>query len=903
MATNPHDYHPLDAIFAPRNVAVIGATDKASSVGRAIMWNLVSNPFGGAIYPVNPTRASVMGIKAYKTLSDVPDVIDLAIIVTPANSVPSIIDECVTKGVRGAIIISAGFKETGAHGVELERQITEKARGKMRIIGPNCLGVMNTQSKLNATFAHGMALPGTVAFISQSGALCTAILDWSRSEGVGFSHFVSVGSMLDVNWGDLIYYLGDNDDVKSIVMYTETIGDVRSFMSAAREVSLTKPIILIKPGRTEGAAKAAASHTGSLTGSDDVVDAALKRCGVLRVNNISDLFYMSEVLARQPKARGNRLGIVTNAGGPGSLATDALILNGGALADLMPQTIESLSKFLPEAWSHSNPVDVLGDADAERYAKAVEQVTLDPNTDGTLVILTPQAMTDSTRTAEMLAPYAQASARAGKPVLASWMGADDVAQGVNALNKAGIPTYPYPDTATRIFNYMWHYTDNLHGLYETPAESEWANEENRTQASAIIDAALKDNRTLLNEAEAKALLSSYGIPVVQTEIATTEDEAVRFAQKMGYPVVLKLFSRTITHKTDVRGVHLNLLDETHVRSAFNLIKEAVTELRGAQYFDGVTVQRMIKHEGYELILGSSIDAQFGPVLLFGTGGQLVEVFKDRALGLPPLNTTLAHRMIEETHISHALKGVRGRRGIDMPALEQVMVRFSQLVAEQRRIKEIDINPLLASFGEDNPPVIALDARVLLHKEGEPLPRRAIRAYPNRYAGTWNLRDGTPVAIRPIRPEDEPLIAEFHKGVSEQSVYLRYFAPIKLSTRISHERLSRICFNDYDREIALVVEHENHKTNKREILGVGRLVKSRDGEEGEYGILVRDAYQRQGIGYELLSRLVDIGRKEGLKRIVADILPENTGMRRVSEKVGFTVKYSAEEEILKSNMSL
>ncbi|HQV69215.1 MAG TPA: bifunctional acetate--CoA ligase family protein/GNAT family N-acetyltransferase [Thermoflexales bacterium] len=912
--------HALDAIFKPRNVAVIGATETQGSVGRTLVWNLLSNPFGGAIFPVNPKRPAVMGIKAYPSVKDIPDAVDLAVICTPPPSVPGVISECVDKGVRGSIIISAGFKEVGPQGVELERQVMEQARrGNMRIIGPNCLGVMNTSSGLNATFAAAMARPGNVAFLSQSGALCTAVLDWSLRENVGFSHFISVGSMLDVDWGDLIYYLGDDPRTNSIVMYMETIGNARSFMSAAREVTLNKPIIIIKPGRTEGAAKAAASHTGSLTGSDDVVDAAFRRAGVLRVNDISELFSMSEALGLQPRPKGKRLTIVTNAGGPGVLATDALVGGGGELTPISEETIKKLNEFLPAAWSHGNPVDVLGDAPPERYAKTLELTAKDPNSDGVLVILSPQAMTDPTATAEQLKPYAKSL---GKPVLASWMGGADVAAGENILHRAGIPTFEYPDMACHTFNHMWQLQENLRNLYHIPDETEMPTKDAREQAEALIESVRSKGRTVLTEAESKELLKLYGIPVTETLVAKTADEAVAHAQKLGYPVVLKIHSELITHKTDVGGVKLNLKNSSEVRKAFADIFENVDDLTDKQVdeirshapdavknddlFLGVTVQPMIKLDAYEVILGSSVDPQFGPVLLFGSGGQLVEVYKDRALGLPPLNTNLAHRMVEQTQIYKALKGVRGRKPCDMDALYDIMVRFAQLVGEQRFIKELDINPLLLSYGEGQMPALALDARVVLYPQGlkrEEILRPAIRPYPSRFVSPWALKDGTPVTIRPIRGEDEPMLVDFHKSLSEQSVYLRYFTPMKLSTRISHERLSRICFNDYDRELALVVEKTDPASGEKKILGVGRLIKSRDRSEGEYGILIRDDSQRQGMGSELLRRLVEFARAEGMSRITADILSDNIGMKKASEKVGFTVKYSKEEEVLKSELKL
>jgi acetyltransferase len=886
----------FDALFKPRSVAVIGATDKEGSVGLAMMNNLKT--FRGKVFPVNPKRDQVLGLKAYPNIAAVPEKVDLAVIITPAPTVPGVIGECIAAGAKSALIISAGFKEIGPEGAELERQILAQARdAHMRIVGPNCLGIMNTRIGLNATFADAIANPGNVAFISQSGALCTAVLDWSFREKVGFSYFISVGSMLDVGWGDLIDYLGDDPDTDSIVIYMETIGDARSFISAAREVALNKPIIVIKAGRTAAAAQAAASHTGSLAGSDDALDAAFRRCGVLRVHTIADLFYMAEVLAKQPRPKGPRLTVVTNAGGPGVLATDALILNGGELTALAPETIAKLNDFLPSAWSHGNPVDILGDATPERYAKALELVADDPASDGLLVILTPQAMTEATATAELLRPYARLR---DKPILASWMGGDSVEAGERILNEAGIPTFGYPDTAARMFTYMWRYSDNLRSLYETPVAGD-DRAIRRDEAAALIAQVRASGRTLMTEYESKQLLAAYGIPTVPTYIAADEEQAVAHAEAIGYPVVVKLHSETITHKTDVGGVHLNLCDAHAVRDACRLIKASVLARGKESDFLGVTVQPMIKRDGYELILGSTTDSQLGPVLLFGAGGQLVEVFQDRALGLPPLNSTLARRMMEQTRIYTALKGVRGRKPVPLDELEQLMVRFSYLVAEQRWIKEIDINPLLASERA----LIALDARVVLHpvhiSEAE-LPRTAITPYPVEYVAPWTLHDGTDVLIRPIRPEDEPLLVEFHHTLSEQSVYQRYFHPFPLSERIAHERLTRIAFINYERETALVAERRD-EAYKPHIIGVGRLIKLRGGKEAEFAILISDEYQHQGLGTELLSRLVAIGRREGVKRIIADILPDNAAMIRVSEQVGFTCRYSAEDGVVKAELVL
>src|SRR5579872_3451605 len=894
---------PLDVFFSPKNVAVIGATENPGSVGRTILWNLMTSPFGGTVFPVNPKRPSVLGVKAYASLSEIPEPVDLAVIVTPPPSVPGIIRECGETGVRGAVVISAGFKEVGAEGAALENQVLAEARAaKIRVIGPNCLGVMCPLTGLNATFATTIARPGSVAFISQSGALCTAVLDWSLKEMVGFSAFVSIGSMVDVGWGDLIYYLGNDPKTRSIVIYMESIGNARSFLSAAREVALTKPIIVIKPGRTAAAAKAAASHTGSLTGSDEVLEAAFRRVGVLRVNTIADMFYMAEVLSKQPRPQGPRLTIVTNAGGPGVLACDSLIQGGGELADLSPETMEAYNAVLPATWSHNNPVDIIGDASPERYAKALEIAAKDPHSDGMLVILTPQAMTDPTRIAEQLKPLAK---QEGKPVIASWMGGVDVAAGEEILNRANIPTFPYPDTAARAFNYMWQYSYNLRGLYETPAIPEDSGDwlPDRKLAEKLIQKTRQEGRTILSEFDSKQVLSAYGIPVAQTIVARTEDEALQAAGAIGYPVVLKLYSETITHKTDVGGVQLNLCGVENVKHAYRTIEKSVTQKVGAHHFQGVTVQPMIQlKDAYELILGSSLDPQFGPVLLFGTGGQLVEVFKDRSLALPPLNSTLARRMMEQTKIYKALQGVRGRQPVDMAALETLMVRFSALVAEQRWIKEIDINPLLAS--PDG--LMALDARIVVHDldtREEDIPTTAIRPYPAKYVGPWNLKDGTEVTIRPIRPEDEPAMVQFHGTLSERSVYYRYFHLINLEQRTAHERLIRNCFIDYDREMALVAERRKGSTGEAEILGVGRMSKVFGTNEAEIAVIVSDAWQGRGLGKELVRRLVSVGADEKLDRVIADILPENTEIQRLCEKLGFTLKHSLEDELVRAEFAL
>jgi acetyltransferase len=696
----------LEAFFHPRSVALIGATEREDSVGRAIWENL--RGFSGEVFPVNAKRPEVFGVKAFPSLAALPEVPDLVVVVTPAVTVPQIVDEAGLAGVKAIVVISAGFKETGAKGSELEKQTLEAAkRHGVRLIGPNCLGLMNPHTGLNATFASSVARPGRVAFLSQSGALCTAILDWSHDQHVGFSAFVSTGAMADVGWGDLIRHFGNDPHTESIVMYMESVGgDATAFLEAAREGASHKPIVVIKVGRTAEASKAAASHTGAMTGSDAVLDAALRQSGVLRVDTIEELFDMAEVLAKQPLPVGPRLAIVTNAGGPGALATDALVLGGGEVAPLSDETLGALDEVLPESWSHHNPVDVLGDADADRFATALRLAKNDANVDGVLAILTPQAMTNPTAIAREVVKIVQEN---GKPLLASWMGAQSVNEGRAILNAAGVPTYDYPDEAALAFVRMREHRLRLLWLSETCEAHAGHEGEQLPVVGEMIGAVLKSGRTLLTELEAKQLLQVAGIPIVETRAAYDEDSAVSAAEAIGFPVVVKLLSATITHKSDCGGVILDLRDANAVRQAWRTIRSNVAAKHDVAAFEGVTVQRMITGHGTELILGASTDPQFGPVLLVGAGGTLVEVLQDRALALPPLNRALARRWIEQTKIFKVLQGVRGRPPADLAALEETLVRFARLVHQERRIVELDINPLLASAEG----VVALDARVVV----------------------------------------------------------------------------------------------------------------------------------------------------------------------------------------------
>lgn len=886
--------HSLDPLFTPSSVAVVGASATAGSVGSILMRNLLENQFGGVVFPVNPKRHTIHGVLCYPNLSAIPQVVDLAVIATPAASVPDAIHQCAELGVKGAIIISAGFSELGAEGKKLEGQIRQAAQGKLRIIGPNCLGVIHPPSGLNASFASSMARPGRVALLSQSGAICTSILDWAREKNIGFSTFVSVGAMLDVDFADLIDYFGDDDNTRSIIIYMESIGDVRGFLSAARNVARTKQIIVVKSGRHEAGARAAASHTGALAGADAVFDAAFRRAGVLRVTSIPDLFSMSEILATQPQPRGPALAIITNAGGPGVMATDALMLEGGELAHLNQESVNALNAVLPPFWSHANPVDVLGDATPQRYRQAVEICARDQAVQGLLVLLTPQAMTDPTETARQLIASANPMQ---KPLLACWMGGKDVRAGRSLLNQAGIPSFDAPEAAIRAFLNMVQYRRNQELLYERPEALPEESPPDVKRVQLIFDVVRKEGRTLLTEIEAKAVLSAFGIPVTPTAGAKSADQAVAAAQRMGYPVVLKLLSQTITHKSDVGGVQLNLRDEQAVRAAFAKIQTNLAEKHPEVPFEGVTIQPMIQDKGYELIIGSTVDLQFGPVILFGAGGILVEILKDRSLALPPLNRTLARRMIERTNIYRALQGVRGQKPIDFATLETLLVRFSLLLCDCPDIEEVDMNPVLASPER----VIAVDARIVLSPPNLPedkRPRLAIHPYPNQYTAPYILEDGTEVLIRAIRPEDEPLIIEFHAGHSEHTIRMRFFSMVK---KLSRDSLIRLCHLDYDRAIALVAVHKEN--GKEHFCGVSRFFMDPETRWAEFAIVVGDAWQGKGLGWHLMQRLIDVAKQKGVKCLVGDVLRENTNMLTLTDELGFSRHDTEDQNVVEVRLPL
>ena len=692
----------LDALFSPKSIALIGATDREGSVGLALAKNLDSFP--GTLFFINANKPSVCGRAAYPNLASIEESaqVDLAVIATPAARVPATLRECAQAGVKAAIVISAGFREAGSSGAELEQEMLfEAARGGIRILGPNCLGLMSPHASINATFAAGPARPGTLAFISQSGALCTAILDWSLGERVGFSGFVSLGSMSDVGWSDLIRHFSKDPNTHGIVMYMESIDGVEQFIDAALETVPRKPIIAIKVGRTKEAARAAASHTGSLTGDDAIIDALLHRAGVIRVDSIEELFDTAELLSKTASAppKGANLAVLTNAGGPAALATDSLIRSGGRLCQLNESTIQTLNTLLPAHWSHGNPIDILGDADADRYANSLRTILADPHTNGALVILTPQSMTQSLATAQAIIEIQRAAA---KPVLASWMGGENVAAGRELLNAAGVATFDYPDEAARAWMLLWSREARLPLIAEArrvaslpPAPM--------VEARAALAKHLSGTTTFLSESVSKRILQAAGIPTNATVRAESEEDAAAAATELGFPAVLKLHSQTITHKSDVGGVRLNLGDAAAVRQAWRAIQSGVPEAS----FDGVSVQRMFRGPSLELICGFRRDPAYGPVLIFGAGGVLVETLRDTVILLPPLSRMLVMDRIRQTRIFTALKGTRHFREVDLDALADLIIRVGELALAAPEIEELDINPIV--FKDGLP--LALDARI------------------------------------------------------------------------------------------------------------------------------------------------------------------------------------------------
>jgi acetyltransferase len=882
--------HNLDPIFNPQRIALIGVTTNPNSVSGKVLINLVGGGFRGVVYPVNPDHEAVMGIPCFPDIKSLPKVPDLAIICTPAEKVLEMVQECGTLGIRGIIIISAGFKEIGEEGRVLEEQIRIEIRkyDGMRIIGPNCLGIIVPGLKLNASFAADTPREGNIAFISQSGALCTSVLDWAMEGKIGFSYFVSIGNSIDVEFGDLIDYLGEDDNTKCIILYIESISNPRKFMTAARAFARKKPIIVYKAGRFPESAQVAASHTGAMASEDAVYDAAFQRAGLARVYEIGDIFSVAELISRNKFPRGPRLGIITNAGGPGVMATDALIAANGVLAKLSDETMAKLNENLPAFWSHGNPVDVLGDARAKRIAKATQIVLEDKEVDAILVILTPQAMTNPNATAKEITGLVNLTQ---KPILAAWLGGKSMHEADDIFVEAGIPSYRTPEQAIRAFMTLVAYSRNLETLYETPKDIPLEFSPDRDELVKTFERLTKDKSAILQEDISKTILEAYGIPVTKPLFAATADEAVLHAREIGYPVVMKIQSPDITHKSDVGGVMLNITDDDLLRTSFQAICDKAKKKQPQARIAGVTVQQMASaKDAVELILGIKKDAVFGTVMMVGMGGITAELFSDKALGFPPLNERLARHMLESLKIYPILKGYRGGAPKDLEGLIRVMIRLSYLAADYPEIEELDINPLLVSPGS----VVALDARIVINS-GLKDPNKpayshlALHPYPEKFVRTVKLKEGLELVLRPIKPEDEPMWLAMIGSCSKESLYSRFRYSFHWN---SHEVATRYCYIDYDREIAIVAEM-NGKEGKK-LLGVGRLIADPDHETVEYAILIVDEWQHKDLGNILTDFCLEIASTWHLKRFVAQTTSDNKRMISVFRKRGFEITHSPQD---------
>lgn len=881
----------LDRLFKPASIALIGASNKPRSIGAVVAANLFTGGFDGPIMPVNPHERSIRSAVNYPSVDALPTMPDLAVLCTPPATVPGLIAELGARGTKAAVVITAGFGEGGdAEGKALTQRMLDAARPHLiRIVGPNCLGLMVPQAHVNASFVHVAPLPGDLAFISQSGAIATSIVDWATHRGIGFSHIVSLGNMADVDFGDLLDYLAADPETRAILLYVESVTFARKFMSAARAAARSKPVVVIKAGRTAAAAKAASSHTGALAGSDAVYDAAFRRAGMLRVFNLAELFDAVETLASGLRIDGPRLAILTNGGGIGVLATEALDDEGGVVADLSAETVQALNRALPPTWSHGNPVDIIGDAPGQRYADALSALLSDPGQDAVLVLNCPTAVADSVEAAQAVVETLQARGRS--PVLTSWLGDGAAAEARRLFAGRRVPSYETPSQAVRAFMHLVRYKQNQELLMQTPPATVGKTAPDVEAARRIIDAVLKEGRSWLTEPEAKAVLETYGIPTVETVIAGNAAEAAEAARRIGRPVALKILSPDITHKSDLGGVQLGLTTPEAVAEAAERMAESIAGARPDARLEGFTVQRMADMpDAHELILGIADDAVFGPVLLFGQGGTEVEVVDDKAVSLPPLNHVLARDAMARTRVWKLLQGYRSRPPADLDAIAEVLIALSRMVGDLSELVELDINPLLA----DQTGVLALDARIRVRPPPPAGTKRlAIRAYPQHLEKTAVLRDGRACTIRPIRPEDEPLLQAMLGKSTAEDIRLRFFTPMK---RLTHEVAARLSQIDYDREMALIATVPADE-GAEEMLGVVRIAADPDNERAEYGIMVRSDLKGQGLGYLLMEEIIDYARNRGLRQIHGEVLRENTTMLQMARELGFTVTGTSEDPSL------
>ena len=882
----------LNHLFNPKRIAVIGASDRDHSIGGKILRNLIGVGFKGSVFPVNAFSDTVHGITAYPSISKIPRMVDLAIIATPAHTIPQIVEECGKAGVLGLIICSAGFQETGEEGIAIQKKIaaTQKKYG-MRIIGPNSFGIIRPKINLYATFADATASAGKIAFISQSAALCASALDWGAEAHVGFSAVISTGSMLDVDLGDLIDYFGVDPQTKSIVLYVEAIKNPRKFMSAARGFARSKPIIVVKAGRFQECIIPTLSHSGSLAGEDAVYDSAFKRAGVVRVETMIDLFNCAETLAMQPNPTGPNLTIITNAGGPGIMATDHLISKGGKIAALSQETTKALKSILPAYCCTANPIDIFEEATPARYKDVMELSLKDPNSNGFLLIYAPQAATDPFSLAKIIV---EQSKETKKPILTCLMGGDYRCRKARRfLQSHGIPTFLTPEQAVSTFMYMYRYTQGLELLYQTPEELS-VEPMDSAALKSILTSAHRKGQQVLGLVESLRFLEAYSIPSVKTLVARTAKEAQVVAEKVGYPIVMKALSPQATHKTKIAGVILNVCSTSEVGPRFDKLAKNIKELGNGAKFHGVAIQPMIFNKGHEVLIGSKKDPQFGSVILFGRGGTNTEMIQDVSIGFPPLNQVLARRIIEDTLVykQTSLSG----SPLSIKSIEEALVKLSQLVIDFPEIKEIDINPLIV----DQNDAIAVDARIVIDQNRKIKSRSsyehlAIAPYPRRYNCSWTAKNGNILTLRSIKPEDEVRFSELFKSLSPQTMRYRFFEIIK---ELSHETLTRYCNLDYDREIAVVAELPENRC----IIGVGRLIIDPLGKRGEYAVLVGDKWQGLGVGLKLMETLVQIAKDKRLEKIYGYIMSDNYKMLNLCEGLGFKTE-NLEDEVIVLSLAL
>jgi acetyltransferase len=872
--------HYLKKIFEPQSIAIVGASERENSVGTQVLKNIREGGFEGEIYPVNPKHESVQGLRAYASVSDIDHPIDLVVIAIPALAIPRVMAECGEHGVGAAIVLSAGFAEIGKRGQALQNEIVDIARTHdIPLVGPNCLGVIRPRVGMNATFAKSDVKTGHVALVAQSGAFCTALLDWADARGYGFSAVASLGATADIGFGDVLDYLAVDPETRSILLYVEGITDARSFMSGLRVAARLKPVIVVKSGRNESGTRAAVSHTGALIGGDNVFDAAIQRAGAVRVMSVSQLFAAAQTLASGTRVEGPRLAILTNGGGPGVMAADRASDLDVPLAELSPTTIDKLSEILPTHWSHSDPVDILGDADSERYRAATETVLADNNVDGLLVLLTPQAMTDPTACAEGVIAAAR---EASKPVLACWMGEKLVGEGRQRFAEAGIPQFTSPEAGVDAFGYLACYRRNQKALLQAPEPLSKHRIPDVEGARLIIEHAMGERRYTLSNAESKAVLKAFHIPTSPSINVSSAADALVAAEGVGLPVAMKINSPDITHKSDVGGVRLNIREPRSVRTAFREMIDSVNLHCPGARVAGVTIEPMLdRPHAREIMIGIAHDPVFGPVISFGAGGTAVEIFADSQVALPPLNEYLSKDMIRGTRASKYLKKFRNLPEADISKLIDVLQRISEIACELPEIRELDINPLLV----DEEGVVAVDARVVVAPPATSTAHyghMAIHPYPPELETTWQLPDGTDVSVRPIRPEDAEIEQDFVENLSAESKYFRFMQSMDKLTPLMLARFTQI---DYDREMALVAVVKEH-TDEARILGVARYVSNPDKQSCEFALTVADEWQKKGIGRQLMQRLMTVARDRGIEIMEGEVLSNNSKMLRLCERLGF-----------------